>query len=90
MGRILPAMMNDALLLPVTHRGKEYEFRMKISASGYVPRYFVWINEVEVVFERDDEGAFRAIIYNPEVAPGPLPETSLLESVGSTLEQLTS
>ena len=82
-------IMDDALLLPVEYNGKEYEFRLKIVSSGYAPRYFVWVHEVEVIFERDDEGAFRALIYNPETASSPLPERGLLESIGSTLQQLT-
>ena len=82
--------MNDALLLPVTYRGKEYEFRLKIVSTGYAPRYFVWVHEVEVIFERDDEGVFRALIYNPENLSSLLPERGLLESIGSTLQELTA
>ena len=81
--------MDDTFLLPVTYRGTEYEFRLKIVSAGYAPRYFVWVHDVEVVFERDDSGSFRAIVYNPEVFSNQLPERGLLESISSMLDDLT-
>jgi len=48
----------DDLMLPVTYRGKEMEFPVKIVPHGYTFRYFLLAQEFQIIFEQDDSGDF--------------------------------
>jgi len=82
--------MDAELMLPVEYKGKEYEFPFKVVLQGYAPRYVVLVDELEVIFERDDQGELRAIVYNQEGLTASLPAHGLLEVISATIQQLTS
>lgn len=84
------AVMQDDLMLPVTYQAKELEFPFRVATQGYVPRYIVLVDDVEVFVETDDQGALRAIIYNPELVNDKLPEKGLLEAITSVIQMLTA
>ena len=82
--------MDDIYTLPVSYRGEELEFPLRVVAGRYGLRYLVNLDGVELVFERDDAGELRGIIYNPDETPGKLPEPALIEAVGAVIQQLVS
>lgn len=50
--------------LPVTYKGKEELFNVKLATFTYGYKFYVNVNGNEVVFERDDEGNMRAMIQD--------------------------
>ena len=75
-------------MLPVEYRGTEYAFPFRVVPAGFVTRYAVLIDEVEVIYEPDDSGELRALIYDSEGVSVKLPERGLLEAVGAVISQL--
>lgn len=73
--------MDEDLMLPVTYKGKELLFPLKVVPQGYVYRFVVQIDELEVIFEKDDGGEYRAVIAKPDEYKGKLPDRELLEAV---------
>jgi hypothetical protein len=82
-------MDDGALMLPVTYRGQEYAFPFRVVPQGFTMRYTVLVGDVEVVYERDDAGELRALIYNQDEITGKLPERGLLEAISAVIVQLT-
>jgi carbamate kinase len=58
--------MNESLELPVSIKGETHCFTASIQAYGYVYKLAVDIHGTEVVFEKDEQGDFRAILASPE------------------------
>lgn len=82
--------MSEDLKLPVTYKGIEHEYPLRVAAGGYVPRFIVEVEGVEVVIERDDAGELRAVVYNPDEVKEKLPERGLFEAITSVVAQLIS
>ena len=77
----------ESLILPVTYKGKELEFPLQIVPQGYTYRFIVLIETVEVIFEQDEQGAFRAIA-NHAHEPKHLPERGLLEAITVVIQSM--
>lgn len=82
--------MEDALQLPVSFRGEELEFPFRVADTGYVRRFVVMVDGVEVHFEPDDSGELRAIVPNVNDVKLALPSKPLLEAIGESITQLIS
>ena len=55
--------MDDSFIIPVEYQGKELELEAQLLRMGYIYKIKVITGEgVEVIFEKDDEGNFRAIL----------------------------
>jgi len=78
--------MDEPFDLPVNYKGAERLFGATLQASGYTHRFHVDVDGTNVIFERDEEGSYRAIIP-PETA-GRLPETELLKAIAAAIEQI--
>jgi hypothetical protein len=81
--------MEDGLELPVTYKGQELLFPLKVVPQGYVYRFVVQIDDLEVVYEKDDAGEYRAVIAKPDEYKGKLPEKELLEAICEVIVSLT-
>jgi len=68
--------------------GKEYSFEMRLVATGYMHKFHVSIEEVEVVFEPDEERKFRAIVSEADRSKVKDRTTKLIAAVGEKLESL--
>ncbi len=82
--------MEEGLMLPVTYKGEELSFPLRIVPQGYVYRFAVLIHDIEVIYERDDAGELRALIARPDEVLLPLPDTDLVMAVGEVLQSLTA
>jgi hypothetical protein len=83
--------MDETLNLPVTYKGAELNFPLRILPQGYTYKFVVQIGEAEVIFERDDSGDLRALISNPDGHPEQKPpEHGLLAAIGEVIESLTA
>lgn len=56
--------MNEPFLIVVNYNGQEQEFKARFERWGYTHRIFVLVDETTVVFEPDEEGAYRALNIN--------------------------
>lgn len=81
----LKKMDDFDLELPVTYKGKELLFPLKVVPQGYVYRFVVQIENLEVIYEKDDEGEYRAMIAKPDEYKGKLPERELLEAINEVI-----
>lgn len=54
--------MNESLVLPLKHHGREIEFEVRAFRYGYTHRVEVMIEGLPVIFEPDEEGNYRALL----------------------------
>ena len=53
--------MTDPFILFVQHNNQELEFTAELLLQGYSYKFKVMIGQVEVFFEPDEEGSYRAV-----------------------------
>jgi len=78
--------MEEPFVITVNYKGVEREFEARLQVFGYSHRFHVAIDGVEVLFERDEEGSYRAIL--PPENVGKAPDTGLLQSVAAEIERI--
>jgi len=76
--------MNEPFLLALTYQNKTLEFPAAFQRYGYTYRIVVTINEVNYIFEPDEEGCYR-VIGNAATAA----DTSLLRAIAEKLQSLS-
>jgi hypothetical protein len=80
--------MEEPFNLPVNYNGVEKEFETILLVLGYTHKFQVDVEGTPVLFERDEEGRYRAII-TPDYR-GRLPKTELLQSIALAIEEILS
>jgi len=78
--------MDEPFIITVNHNGAERAFEASLRVFGYSHRFHVIVEGTEVLFERDEEGNYRAII--PPENTGTIPDTGLLQSIARAIEQI--
>ena len=78
--------MDDAFFIPVVYKGAELEFEAGLQRRGYTYALHVNVNDTIVVFERDEEGSWRALM--PPEAKGKAPETGLLQAIATAIDEI--
>jgi hypothetical protein len=78
--------MDEPLFLPVTFKGIEYQFEALLRRRGYVAVLEINVHHVRVIFERDEQGDWRAILSEDQA--GKTPDVELLRAIGETIEQI--
>ncbi|MBE7169235.1 MAG: hypothetical protein INR73_01510 [Williamsia sp.] len=79
--------MEEPFTLPVSYKGKEQDYEAQLELRGYTYRIRVTVEGQDVYYERDEEGAFRAII--PTDAPSKetrIPEAGLLQAIAQKIK----
>ena len=54
--------MDEPFILEVDHNGRQLQFETRLLRLGYIYKFSVVVDETEIMFERDEEGGFRAIV----------------------------
>jgi hypothetical protein len=75
--------MEDEFFIPVNYKGAEREYPARLEVFGYSHRFRVVVEGTEVLFEKDEEGSYRAVI--PPETQGKIPETGLLQSIAQAI-----
>ena len=75
--------------LPVHHKGEEIELRARLVLPGYQSKFIVLVEDNEIVFERDEQGEFRAILPNMNEFTGKMPEQGLLEAIHKSITAIS-
>jgi hypothetical protein len=70
----------------VTFKGIEHQFEALLRRRGYVAVLEVNVHDVLVIFERDEQSDWRAIL--PEDQAGKTPDVELLRAIGETIKQI--
>jgi hypothetical protein len=78
--------MDEPFFLPVTFKGIEHQFEALLRRRGYVAVLEVNVHDVLVIFERDEQSDWRAIL--PEDQAGKTPDVELLRAIGETIKQI--
>ncbi|WP_426671906.1 hypothetical protein ACPPVU_11775 [Mucilaginibacter sp. McL0603] len=81
--------MGDLLVLPLSYQGEELEFGVRVYQLGYIQRVEVWVEDIAVQFELDDEGNYRALV-SPEQRDESKKKLSvgLLQAIALQLESI--
>lgn len=78
--------MNGTFQLAVMHGGKETIFDCELLPYTYTYKIRVDVAGQEILFERDDEGNFRAMIEYEKLETYKHIERSLLEDIADSLQ----
>ncbi len=54
--------MTDPFILAINYKGKELPLTAQLIMQGYSHKFKVLVNDMEVYFEPDEEGTYRAVM----------------------------
>lgn len=77
--------MNEPIPFPVEHLGITYEFGLTLVQLGYIYQLHIEVNGQMLIFEKDDEGAYRVISSDGQQKPV---DKGLITSIIATLQKL--
>jgi hypothetical protein len=80
--------MDETFAITVLLQGKEYSFDARLVAIGYTHRFIVTINELEVIFEPDEERQYRAILAATDHGSVTDGNRALIKAVGEKIESI--
>ena len=80
--------MDEGFEIPLTYLGKEMALPARLLAYGHSYKIEVTVQEMLVHFERDDEGAWRALISNDDLDQNKTIDRGLLQAVAASLDEL--
>ena len=80
--------MDEPFVITVNYKGVEKEFGARLQVFGYSHRFHVDVEGTEVLFERDEEGRYRAILPQPPGDSGKLPDLGLLQGIAEAIERI--
>ncbi|RAI99680.1 hypothetical protein LX64_04222 [Chitinophaga skermanii] len=78
----------DAFTIAIPFNNEEKEVTILPVQQGYVMKLMVTIDDVEFIYELDDEGKWRAIM--PGDLPAKMPGNDLLQAVADELDKYLS
>lgn len=79
--------MEEPFTLRVAYKGQEQDYEAQLQLRGYSYQIRVTVEDIGVLYERDEEGAFRAIIPADAVEKNAkLPEAGLLQAIAQKIE----
>ena len=80
--------MSDSFKIPVTYKGKELLFDAEFLKYAYSYKIQVDVNGTIVLFERDYENNFRAMMPYEEIGKKENIDVELLKVIGNALEEI--
>lgn len=72
--------------LPVSYNGHELLFPGQLHLFGYTQKIEVLVNDISVMYERDDERNWRAIVDPTELEKNKQIKTDLLQAIADSIE----
>jgi hypothetical protein len=80
--------MEEPFILEVDYKGATHEFPAQLQLLGYIQRFVVTLPENDVWFERDEEGAYRALLPPEVLENGVRMDVELLKTIGAKIEAI--
>ena len=81
-------MSDEQHILPITYKGEELEFPLQIVPMGFTYKFIVTVGDAKLIYEKDDEGEYRAMLADPNVFTGKMPDRELLIAINEVLQSL--
>lgn len=81
-------LMDHEFELSVNYQNRDFIFPSKFIPSGYSYKFEVDVNDISIVFEKDEERRFRAIIDPSVENVHQRINVELIKSIADTLEDL--
>jgi len=78
--------MDEEFYIPVFYKGGEVNFTARLISSGYVYKIEVTVAESPLLYEKDDEGEWRALI-DPENVPRHI-DVELLKAISLSIDEI--
>ncbi len=79
--------MTAPFTIVVNYKGEERNFEAQLQASGYTHRFLVVVEGIEVFFEWNEEGHYRAVIPPAHLANAKKHiDSSLLQAIAAAIE----
>lgn len=78
--------MHEPFMIPVEYKGVERAFEAELRVRGYTHQFYVMVDGVEVVYDRDEEGYYRAVVAGGVV--GKEPDIGLLKAIAEAIEDI--
>jgi hypothetical protein len=82
--------MNDPFYIPVSYKNTDYQFEAQLLTTAYGYKIEVLVGDVSFMFERDEEGNFRALPSQPENDRVLKTDPVLLQAVANSIEDILS
>jgi hypothetical protein len=80
--------MEDTFDIPVTYKNKELLFKSQLLILGYTHKISVDVNGTEVLYERDEERNYRAIIDFEKMEGMKMIDKELLKAIAVAIETI--
>jgi len=80
--------MDEPFEIPVLYKGQEHLFPARLSIVGYVHKFLVTINGLELFFEEDNNGKYRAIANTSNQGEMKDLDTELLKAIAESIESI--
>lgn len=80
-------MSDDSLFLPLDYQGEELEFEMKIQ-QGYDQKIEIMIGGIAVIFEKDNDERYRALVGMEQIDKSKSLSLGLLQAIAGQLQIL--
>jgi len=84
----LSDIMADQFDIPVTYKGQELLFPAELLPMGYTYKIKVTVEEIDVLFEPDEEKNYRATVSNEDREKAGDLDKALLQLISETLHEL--
>jgi hypothetical protein len=81
--------MNDEFHIPISFKGRDYNFPARLLNYGYAIKLEVDIEGTTILFEHDEERNWRALIPFDEIPTAKKTNAALLKAVAEAIEVIT-
>ncbi len=78
--------MPETFTLTTNYKNEDRNYEAELRAYGYTYKIAIMIDDTEILFERDEEGSFRAVM--PQVDAKKIPDRQLIQLITEELERL--
>ena len=80
--------MDDAFEIPVEWKGEELLFPSKLLVTGYMIRIEVDVNGTGVLYERDEEGSWRALMSQEDLEMHKWIDVRLVKAIAESIDNI--
>lgn len=78
--------MDDSFIIEVVVNNVVYGFQAQLVELGYIHKVMVVINNINVIYEPDEERNYRAIITDKDIPLVRHTDIELIQAVGNAIE----
>ena len=80
--------MDESFSVSINYKGSEYSFEARLVTAGYIHKFYVIINGLEIIYEPDEERNYRAISQISHDLKDLDLDLELIKAVGIQIESL--